>query len=122
MTEAVTDPDSAAHRPAPSPFVIPALAASALALACWVRYLREDEGGLLFAGFALALLVLGVAVGRRWVLGVAVAITLAGLGIDDLLPDVRGPRIDVERVLQLLAFPVLVPVAAGMMLRRVFWG
>ena len=93
-----------------------------LALAGWVAFLAADEGGLFFGAFALALVAMGYFGVRRSVLGLALAITVIGLGLAPLLSDEDGAfnRIDLGRALFFIAFPVLVPTAAGMMLRRVF--
>ena len=115
--------EARAARYSPEPRLRAGLVCAAVAVAAWVRFLRDEDGGLFFGLFTLGLVGLGAAVSRRWALGAALGLTAAGLVIAGLLPggtDENFPRIDLVRATLFLAFPVLVPTAAGMMLRRVF--
>jgi hypothetical protein len=117
--DAVTE---TARTPAPEPVAHGVAVSAVLALVGWVAFLAADEGGLFFGAFALALVALGYFGARRFVLYLALGVTLLGFGLAPLMPgDHEGfNRIDVARALFYVAFPVLVPTAAGMMLRRVF--
>jgi hypothetical protein len=106
----------------PTPNLRAAALCAAVATFGWMNFLRHEEGGLYFALFTLALVGLGAAIGRRWALAAALGVTVLGLAIAAALPDslVDGPSINAGRAVFFIAFPVLVPTAAGMALRRVF--